>query len=175
MYIFFVDATDSRWIERLDSRHILHSGRIVKIFASQSDPRIVSGKKNLFCISRECNYEDTMDNFRGRLLDRGFNNTTVAYPITLFEFSKQMGFLDHFLMSKGYDTDPLDHLHGYKRATTDPWRIHIDVFTKEGISKLSRFVNIDNPEMVLTQREVIGSVFRHEGCIGRTTTGEVLI
>lgn len=174
MYIFFVDATDTRWLDNLNKKKIPHAGRIVKVFVSKTNPRTLSGKKDLFYIPKDGKYDPSIAAFRERLLARGFNDTTVAYPLTLFEFSKKMGFLAHFIMAKGYDKDPLDHLHGYKRAKTDPWRIHIDVFTQEGISKLRRVLDIDNPEMVLTQREVIGSVFREEEYLYEPR-GEVLI
>jgi len=169
MYVHFQDWTYPALLESLSDKGIPHGDRIIKVFASDEDPRTSLGRAALTVLDSDSRpfsggevyaYPDRRD-FSGdeleeELASKNFGDVGTRTVRALFRFSNQYGFCQASMAAKFAGAwvmeHPFQHIDGMKIAARLPRRertIHLDIFTPRSLGVLKGIVDYDDPKRVL--------------------------
>lgn len=176
MYLRFEDWTT--FTSKLDKKGVRHGGKIIKVFATDDDPKKKFGKPTIVVV--ESSDEPFTDgnvfdfgergiftglDFERAIAEKGVNDKAVRIARALARFSirEDTGFAyvgmqvrvgDDFLLDH-----PLDGIHGWERTigglSGQEETLHLDIITSTSLLRLRRIVDFENPALVMTYRERI--------------------
>src|SRR3989344_505719 len=173
--LHFEDWTNDLTIATLDQKGLPHVGRVIKVFATKSDPRGVYRRPDLrvlpvpdeeFSFSEQYDYPNR--NYNGHELEADLNRLSLddvgkRTVRALFRFanSPEMRFCQRAMMATRPDgTWLIDHpfadIDGIVQAEKDPKRtnaIHLDVFLPQSIQALRKIVDLKNSLQILPAHE----------------------
>jgi hypothetical protein len=170
MNIHFQDWSDPALLEQLVKKELPHAGKIIKVFATDENPRIVLGREALTVVTASGLPFTEEEEFeypgRGTYSGPELEDTLQAYGIgevgprtlrALFRFSNQNGFCQGAMAANKTSGEPLiDHpfeeIDGITWAKRKPSReraLHLDIFFPESIDILRGVVNYNDPNAVL--------------------------
>ncbi len=182
MYLRFEDW--SAKLDLLDRKGVVHGGRIIKVKATDEDPRERFGKNNLAIIESSGKpFTDDVFNFGKRgiftgkdleetFLAKGLNDIALRTVRALVRFSTRQdtGFayvgMQIKVGSKFLLDHPLDGIHGWKYVEQgrlgQEENLHLDIATSISLGRLKRIVDYDDPSQILSGLE-IKEYMRREG------------
>lgn len=182
MFLFFEDWSEPMFMSALDEKGIPHGDRIIKVMASDKNPReslrpeIAVFESDDGPLTTEAfRYPDrgvfTGSELEERLAKSGINDTSVRIVRALFRFANRKDVQScQEAMSIKNDrgewviSNPLEDIDGIEAAALgDPRRvtcIHLDIFRLDTIRRLRRLVDIDDKNQLVNKRE--GRTFRGE-------------
>lgn len=197
MFLYFSDWTSS--IETLDEKGFSHGDKIIKVYACEQDPRELLNKPNLFVIkgNSEPFAENEIFHYPGRksytgpeleeeLVNIGINEVAKKYFRAVFRFDTSPEVQSNQCMMGMKNLDgswtynhPFESIDGaYPAAKYHGYRdvaLHTDIFDPESIARLRKIVDLDDPELVASYRDV-PKVVRQEAAVqtkeGNFTTVE---
>lgn len=173
MYLYFEDAT--KFLFMLDQKGIPHGDRIVKVFASENDPRVRILRKGLVIIESP-HYSLDQEKFsygqrgvyEGGDIESmigafGLNSLGQEIVRSLFRFSNRpdLGFCQAGMAltvdGKWLINNPLGDIDGIDQACHSPetrtLSIHLDIFVPESLQRLDKLVGFGNKDHLVTMRE----------------------
>jgi hypothetical protein len=173
MYLHFEDWSGSMWLGELDKDELPHSGKIIKVMASDLDPSKELEKPTLTVVASDgapFTAEETYvypdrETYGGSGLeetlgDFNLNPRANRAVRALFRFANQHGFCQAAMTAtteKGWLIDhPFGDIDGIEAAQRQPGRetgIHLDIFFPNSVSIIRNIVDIDDPQTTLTMRE----------------------
>lgn len=178
MYLHFEDWTYPITLEMLDKRGLPHDDKIIKVFASDKDPRKVLDNPELTVVESRGNRFTKPESFdyvgRGTYpakslesaLDLyGLNNFGLRIIRSLFRFSYKEGFSQAAMAAErpsDGDTEwliqhPFEAIHGINDTQSSPEKIpklHLDIFFPASILALSQTVDFENPRALVSPDEI---------------------
>ena len=175
MYLHFEDW--SPFLPLLGRQGKKHGGKIIKVFATDDDPRERLNKSSLVVVESSdepFTEEDVFDfgergvytgrDFEQAVAEKGANDkaTRIARALMRFATREDTGFAyvgmqirvgDRFLIEH-----PLDGLHGWERAVGGraglEETLHLDIFSPISLPRLRRIVDFEDPAQILSYQEV---------------------
>ena len=169
MRVHFEDWTNPVLVDRLDEKGLPHSDKIIKAFASNTDPSKALSRPKLAVVEASAEVFTKADAFKydGRGTYRG---DTVNWFIdrfmvdehskrvfrALFRFANQSGVCQAAMQAEAnrdwaYAT-PYDIINGMGKTERDPsmaFDIHLDVYIPEALKALRQTFDYENPETML--------------------------
>lgn len=173
MYLYFEDQ--SRYLFILDQKHIPHGDRIIKTYASETDPRIKLNNPNLavFEIS-DSPFSNEIFTYTGRETYSGIqieeiiknlriNDLGKRITRALFRFSNRPD-LEFCQTAMSIIKDgnwlidhPLGDIDGLNLAANIPESrtraIHLDIFMPRSLERLDNLIHFSDPEHLVSMRE----------------------
>ena len=181
MYLRFEDW--STFTTLLDRKGATHGGKIIKVFATDDDPRITFNKPTLMAV--DSNDEpftagDVFDfgergvftgvDFERTIAERKVNDLAArtARALARFATREDTGFAYIGMQNRLRDgfliQHPLDGIHGWQRVTDglegQEETLHLDIITPISLGRLRGVVDFEDPAMIRTREE--RSVFDRE-------------
>lgn len=173
MYLHFEDWSAPMWLEKLDRDGLPHTGKIIKVMASDLDPSKELKKPTLTVLSSDGTPFTTEETYAysGRetysgagleetLGDFGLNPRASRAVRALFRFANQHGFCQAAMAATTEEGWLIDHpfgdIDGIEAAQRQPRKetgIHLDIFFPDSISIIRGVVDIDNPQTMLSVRD----------------------
>ncbi len=151
-----------------------HESRVIKAFATETDPRIELNKRDLVVIEASGDVFDRDEVFeydqRGAFASLDLEEMLGEYDLSdlgnrtvraLFRFSNEYGFCQEAMSARRNDgwliAGPLDEIDGYNNAGGPGYEsaLHLDIFFPKSLGILKDTVNYDSPDEVLTVQEVM--------------------
>lgn len=174
MYLRFEDW--SAFIPWLDKKGAPHGGKIIKVFATDEDPRVMFAKPTLVVVdSRDGPFTDdeffyfgergvfTGRDFESAIAEKRVNDKAarIARALARFATREDTGFAyvgmqvrvgDGFLIQH-----PLEGIDGWERVAGGlegkEETLHLDIFTPTSLGRLRRIVDFENPATIRTSDE----------------------
>jgi len=164
-FIHFENWTSDLTISTLTSIGLPHDGKVIKVFATEFDPRVEYERPSLltipvpdeeFTIAEQFDYGDR-GIYTGLNLETGLNRFRLAdsgkrMVRALFRFANkpEMGFCQRAMQAQLQDgswliNHPFEDIDGIRMAENNDRRInsiHLDVFFPESIKALKRIVDL---------------------------------
>ncbi len=173
MNIHFQDWTDERLLDSLNERDIPHGGRIIKVCATDEDPRDLTGYADLVVVDGESapfTDEETYpyadrETYKGAALEAhliaiALGDLGSRSVRTLFRFSNQQGFSQAAMAARLGEAWLIEHpfhcIDGIEAALRQPGReraIHLDIFFAASLRCLKGIVDYDDPKKVLSMQD----------------------
>jgi hypothetical protein len=167
MYLYFEDW--SAFIGDLDKKNLPHDGKIVKVFASEQDPRVYFDDPRLKVVEIDATpLHDQVFRFHNQRVFQGEEIEVFMADLGLHEPARQivrslLQFADRTEIWQGemgirvscrrLINHPLDKVDGLFKAAAQPQArtriIHIDVFTAPALQKLKTIVDHDNGQLLV--------------------------
>lgn len=176
MFLYFSDWTNLQNLRMLDEKGLPHYDRLIKVFATQKDPAIELRRDIITVISDGSEFtKDLAIPGRGLYLAQEMEAFLNYMHITeeakektraLFRFANttEMAIVNLAMLVKNTITGdwhyhhPLRVIDGLEEAGTRGREnsLHLDIFTQRSIEKLSKVIDLENPEGLVTIRETVG-------------------
>lgn len=176
MFLYFSDWTSPQNISRLENKRFPHTGKLIKVFAKEQDPSI---NLNRHISTAEFSGEPFNQAYRypgrGYWLAIEMERYLLHYHLpeeannkvrALFRFanSPEMEIASLAMSIRNAETDNLEYSHPLKIidgldeavSRNRNYGLHLDIFTPRSISRLKHFVDLDDPSLLVTEREAIG-------------------
>lgn len=173
MYLHFEDWSAPMFLQKLERAGLPHADKIIKVFASERDPRLALGKSALTVVSVDGSPFLNTDKFEypGRetftgsdlerkIADFNLGNTGNMSIRSLFRFANEHGFCQAAMAAEtdeGWLVDhPFGDIDGIDVAQPQAARehgIHLDIFFPDSLKVLKRVVDYDDPDTTPTMRE----------------------
>jgi hypothetical protein len=173
MFLYFEDY--SQFIPTLNLKNLPHGNKIIKVYPSDLDPRLVLGKPDIAVIKSEDQplsdetfiYPDR-EIYKGyqiesKIIELNLNQLGMRAVRSLFRFSNRadLGFCQTAMNIKRDGMwlidHPLDDIDGIPQAVMNPEKrslaIHLDIFMPESLRRLDRLIGWQNSEHLVTNRE----------------------
>ncbi|GEM_PF-2245192 len=169
MNLYFSDW--SGFLNQLSNKGILHGGRIIKVYATEKDPREVLGRPNLFILQSDgepftkdeiFSYPER-ESYKGTDLEEemikiGLTEDPKKHLRALFRFAnrKDLEACQYAMSVKENGAwrfkHPFEDLDGIDTAIRSPQRrsaaIHLDIFSPRSLQRLRGIVNIDQRDLI---------------------------
>lgn len=181
MYLRFEDWSMPILMERLNDKGVTHGDKIIKVFATDEDPRITYKKDSLSVV--EINDEPFRDEvfdfgergiFTGQDFEQGIMRKGVsehaaktARALARFATREDTRFAYVAMRLKAGEDfliqHPLDGIDGWARVAegrTAEESLHLDIFTPTSLGRLRQLVDIDDPTRIMTHEDRL--TFRRE-------------
>lgn len=169
MLLHFEDWSAPMFLSQVEAKGLPHAGKIIKVFATEEDPRQVLDRPGLTVVEANVAPFENSDVFaypgRGTytgaqleddLGQSGLNELGICSVRGLFRFANTHGFCQAAMAAKRGDAWLVDHpmqdIDGIAKAIAMPdktYGIHLDVFFPDSIGVLSTIVDLDDPAAVL--------------------------
>lgn len=180
MYLHFEDW--SSFIPWLDQRGVKHGEKIIKVYASDEDPREKFNKSTLAVVesSDEPFTEDDVFDFGERgvftgldyersMAERGVNDKAARIARALARFATREDARFAYVGMQQVKADgtflighPLDGIHGWEWVLRGKEEfLHLDIFTSISLPRLRGIVDFENPALILTSQERMSREAEH--------------
>ncbi len=176
MYLHFQDWSEPLLLERLSKVGPLRGDKIIKVFASEADPRQALGRSALTVLESPGLPFEESENFsykrrraygggelESKLAEYALGNHGQHVVRSLFRFSHEYGFTQAAMSAKINNQQwlikhPFENIHGIGIAASNSKHerlIHLDIFFADSLAELKQVVNVnyDKPEALLPKRD----------------------
>ncbi len=174
MYLHFEDWTDPRLLQSIEERGMTHGDRIIKVLASDVDPRVVLGRSALtivessgevFASNEMYSYPRrrtlTGDELEDCLALYGLSQVAQRSIRSLFRFSNAQGFCQAAMAAQKSKQQwlirhPLQDIDGIAMAKKLAIRarlIHLDIFFPNSLENLRHIVDYDDEAALIDKTD----------------------
>jgi hypothetical protein len=169
MNLHFEDWSWPMLLDQIEAKDLVHGGNIIKVYASEEDPRDIFGNPDLTVVevdggplvSTEKYVYPDRDTYTGEDLEAEID----TYDLTelgsntvraLFRFSHEQGFNNIAMAARRGDDWLIDHpfgaIDGIPLAHLNELRVHsmhLDIFHPDSLPVLREIVDFDDPSKVM--------------------------
>lgn len=183
MYLHFEDWSNQLFLNQLKAKGIPHGEKIIKVFASVDDPRIILRKPDLVALEisgKPFPKDEIFDygergKYSGKMLEEkllGINLSDFGKEVirSLFRFANQEGFtqtaMEIMIDGNWLIEHPLGDIDGIdiaKRYSDREKAIHLDIFLPQSLEHLREILDFTNPEKIANMLEGQRSRTKKEG------------
>lgn len=187
MYLRFEDW--SSYIPWLDQRGVKHGEKIIKVYASDDDPREKFRKPTLAVVeSSDAPFTDEEvfnfgqrgvfrgTDFERAIAERGANDKATRIARALARFATREDTRFAYVGMEQIKNDgsflinhPLDGIHGWERVlggrSGEEETLHLDILTSISLPRLRAIVDFENPTLVRNFQERIAYEREHPSVV----------